>query len=268
MGFLFDMLEKAAGQNCQATNFLKIFSALPKLADIGLDEESRSQKTLDVKIQDATKVILDKIAFDFRQAWKGGPAAMDSTLATVGLLHYRCASCGSDSYHPENTIVHDLIYPPRPANRHVRNSGPLFSQVLKLTVERHAQTRGWCDRCGRYVNLTSQKRVQSVPPVLMINAAIGTLQLTQQTEAKQHWARPGWLPQEIGIIVDQGNFFCFEGQDLKHHLQRGAYKIEVYELIGTVNNIHYDGRRRSHLVSNINGKISMLFSTRRPAKSA
>ena len=28
MGFLFDMLEKASGQNCQATNLLKTFSGL------------------------------------------------------------------------------------------------------------------------------------------------------------------------------------------------------------------------------------------------
>ena len=28
MGFLFDMLEKASGQNCQATNLLKTFSSL------------------------------------------------------------------------------------------------------------------------------------------------------------------------------------------------------------------------------------------------
>lgn len=29
MGFLFDMLEKAQGQNCQATNLLKTFRGLP-----------------------------------------------------------------------------------------------------------------------------------------------------------------------------------------------------------------------------------------------
>jgi PAB-dependent poly(A)-specific ribonuclease subunit 2 len=29
LGFLIDMLEKAGGQNCQASNFLKTFSGLP-----------------------------------------------------------------------------------------------------------------------------------------------------------------------------------------------------------------------------------------------
>ena len=30
MGFLFDMLEKAGGEICQATNFLKAYSSLPE----------------------------------------------------------------------------------------------------------------------------------------------------------------------------------------------------------------------------------------------
>ena len=30
MGFLFDMLDKAEGQSCQATNFLKAFSSIPE----------------------------------------------------------------------------------------------------------------------------------------------------------------------------------------------------------------------------------------------
>ena len=30
MGYLFDMLDKAEGQNCQATNFLKTFSSIPE----------------------------------------------------------------------------------------------------------------------------------------------------------------------------------------------------------------------------------------------
>ena len=30
MGYLFDMLDKAEGQSCQATNFLKTFSSIPE----------------------------------------------------------------------------------------------------------------------------------------------------------------------------------------------------------------------------------------------
>jgi len=77
----------------------------------------------------------------------------------------------------------------------------------------------------------------------MINAAI------TNSEAKQIWATPNWLPQEIGIIVDQGQFFCYEGQDLKLHVQRGVFNIRVYSLIGIVADINSGEHQKPHLVS-------------------
>jgi PAB-dependent poly(A)-specific ribonuclease subunit 2 len=121
---------------------------------------------------------------------------------------------------------------------------------LKASVERQEQTRGWCDRCKRYQQISTRKSIQSVPAVLTINANVGG------NEAKQLWSTPGWLPQEIGVIVDQGQFFCYEGQDLKLHLQRGVFNITVYELIGVVADIHSGENQKSHLVSMVNGMFS------------
>lgn len=83
---------------------------------------------------------------------------------------------------------------------------------------------------------------------MMINAAI------HGPDHKQLWATPGWLPQEIGVIVVNGQFFCYEGQDLKLHLQRGVYDITVYELVGVVADINSGENQKSHLVSLINGR--------------
>ena len=82
----------------------------------------------------------------------------------------------------------------------------------------------------------------------MINAAI------HSPDHRQLWATPGWLPQEIGIIVVNGQFYCYEGQDLKLHVQRGVYDIMVYELVGVVADINSGENQKSHLVSMINGK--------------
>jgi PAB-dependent poly(A)-specific ribonuclease subunit 2 len=82
----------------------------------------------------------------------------------------------------------------------------------------------------------------------MLNAAITT------NDAKQFWATPGWLPEEIGVIVDQGQFFCFQGEDLNHHLQRGAHNIRVYSLMGLAADIDSGQHQKSHLVSLVNGK--------------
>ena len=80
--------------------------------------------------------------------------------------------------------------------------------------------------------MVQRKTIQLVPGVLMLNTAI------QSHEAKLLWSIPNWLPQEIGIIVDQGQFYCFEGQDLALHLQRGVFDITVYELVGVVADIN------------------------------
>jgi hypothetical protein len=93
-----------------------------------------------------------------------------------------------------------------------------------------------------------RKTIHSVPAVLAINTAISS------QEHRRLWATPGWLPEEIGIIVDQGQFFCFEGEDLKLHLQRGMHNITVYSLIGMVVNIESSSPQKTHLVSVINGK--------------
>lgn len=69
------------------------------------------------------------------------------------------------------------------------------------------------------------------------------------------WSTPGWLPEEIGIIVDQGQFYCYEGEDLKLHLQRGMHNITVYSLIGMAINIENGQTQKPHLVAMVNGKL-------------
>jgi PAB-dependent poly(A)-specific ribonuclease subunit 2 len=123
-----------------------------------------------------------------------------------------------------------------------------FSQILKASVERQDQMRGYCPSCRRYQQLHTTRKIQRMPAVLMINSSI------HSTEAKQTWAIPNWLPQEIGIIVDQGQFFCYQDQDLKLHVQRGVYNIQIYELVGVVCDIATGENQKSHLVSLINGE--------------
>jgi PAB-dependent poly(A)-specific ribonuclease subunit 2 len=85
----------------------------------------------------------------------------------------------------------------------------------------------------------------------VINADIPTGPAS--SEARQLWATPDWLPQEIGIIVEQGQFFCYEGQDLQLHLQRAVYPITVYELVGVVADVISGENQKPHLVSLVNG---------------
>lgn len=94
-----------------------------------------------------------------------------------------------------------------------------------------------------------RRSIQSIPGVLTLNCAIMQI---MKPEHRRLWATPGWLPEEIGVIVDQGQFFCYEGEDLKLHLQRGFHNITVYSLAGLAVHIESGQSSKSHLVSMVN----------------
>ncbi|KAI9806554.1 MAG: poly(A)-specific ribonuclease [Piccolia ochrophora] len=250
MGYLFDMLESASGQNCQATNLLKTFSSMPQAGALGLLEEESPNASLTAMIQVMNRFLLEKISADYRSVAHQSPE-FDRALATAALTSIRCVNCHTETVRPGGTYVNELVYP----SKHTLKSQAhgvhcSFSQVLKASVERESQTRGWCDKCRRYQSLATRKTIQSIPEVLVINAAIN------RPEAKQLWAQPGWLPEEVGIIVEGGQLFCYEGEDLKLYLQRGLHNITVYRLIGVVADITSGDHQASHLVSVVNVGLS------------
>ncbi|KAH6232247.1 PAN2-PAN3 deadenylation complex catalytic subunit PAN2 [Parastagonospora nodorum] len=248
LGFLIDMLEKAAGLNCQASNFLKTFSGLSNVVSLNLLEEFAPNVALTSMIQNLNRFLLDKISEEFRQMLPshGGTSLMDQVLETQARASMRCAQCANETIRGGKNFVNELVYPAKHVMKNTRIPRPTFSQILKASVERQDQTRGWCTKCNRYQQMVQRKTIQSVPGVLMLNAAI------QTHEAKLLWSIPNWLPHEIGIIVDQGQFYCFEGQDLKLHLQRGVFDIMVYELVGVVADINSGEHQKPHLVATIN----------------
>ncbi len=139
----------------------------------------------------------------------------------------------------------------RPAPRGGRAPKTTFSQVLKVSIEQDSTTKGWCSRCQRYQTLSTRKTITSIPAVLTLNAN----NQANSAEFRRLWTTPGWLPEEIGIIVDQaGQFFCYEGEDLKLHLQRGIHNITVYSLVGMAASVESGQPRKSHLIAMVNGK--------------
>ncbi|KAH8816153.1 PAB-dependent poly(A)-specific ribonuclease subunit PAN2 [Xylogone sp. PMI_703] len=252
MGFLFDMLEKAEGSICQATNLLKTFSSHPQAAPLGLLEEDNTGTPLTTMLQGLNRFLLERITQDYRSIPPHANAfdqvsINPKVLATSATITIRCMNCRSEHTRPGTTYVNELVYPIQKMGvRNARTVKPSFSQVLKASVERETTSRGWCSRCQRYQSLATRKTIHSVPAVLMLNAAANS------PEAKQYWAIPGWLPDEIGVILDQGQFFCYQGDDMKLHLQRGIHNIVVYSLVGVAADIDSGQHQKSHLVSLVN----------------
>ncbi|KAK4242788.1 ubiquitin carboxyl-terminal hydrolase-domain-containing protein [Achaetomium macrosporum] len=263
LGFVFDMLQKAEGSTCQATNMFKALSGTPQAAPLGLLEEETHVPQLSTMAQGLSRFLFDRITSEYRSIAPVStvleqtlfnlpqPPSPDElasrVLSTSAVVTIKCMNCRSETTRPGTAHVSDLMYPPpKPGARGGRATKTTFSQVLKMGVERETVSKGWCSRCQRYQNLQMRKTIHSVPAVLAVNAAVST------AEHRRLWSTPGWLPEEIGVIVDQGQFFCFEGEDLKLHLQRGIHNITVYSLIGMVINIESSAPQKTHLVGMIN----------------
>ncbi|KAI5807921.1 PAB-dependent poly(A)-specific ribonuclease subunit PAN2 [Peziza echinospora] len=246
MGFLFDMLEKANGLNCQATNFLKTFSSHSQASALGLLEEETSRNAqVALQIQSLARFLLDRITQDDKNLDKNS-TIMEEILGTRVMTSIQCFNCGTETVRPGYLYAHDILYPKAQKNLPLPN----FSHVLKQSVERENQTRGWCDKCRRYHNLSTRKSIKRIPKVLFLNATA-----TPSLDAKQYWANNAFLPEEIGVIMQEDQFFCYQGEDLKRLVQN-KQRVEVYELVGFVAEIRADDERNTHLVSFVNVALS------------
>lgn len=249
LGFLIDMLEKAKGKSCQASNFLKTLSKHPSAPALGILEESNATSTYPNMIQALNRFLLTAVDENNRLI-TGNTEHVQQAFGTVGRHYSRCGHCSFEAMKPHTWHCHDLVYPMKPTKQSPRPLRHYFSQILKASIERYEQQRGWCNSCHGYKPIMSRRIVHCVPAVLMLNAALHT------AEAKQLWATPDFLPKEIGIIVNDGQLYCYEGQDLHMHLHRGRHNVTVYELVGYVADITHGEAKTSHLVSTIDAAVS------------
>ncbi|KZZ88317.1 Exonuclease, RNase T/DNA polymerase III [Ascosphaera apis ARSEF 7405] len=169
MGFLFDMLDKAEGENCQATNLLKTFSTYREAASLGLLEENLTSKSLETTIQAVHRFFLKQIGLDFRNLMPKSDL-LDQTISTSASESIRC---------------------------------------------------------------------------LMKHNARGM------------WAVPGFLPEELGLTIENGRVHVFEGEELRARRRMNtSTSLFEYELVGVVAEVDIPEHSKPHLVSFINVSIS------------
>lgn len=250
-GFVVDMLEKAQGLICQATNFFKALSKQANAAGQKILEERTSDTPLTDMIQNLTRFLLPTMDNNFRRIAPNA-TQLQLALGTIGRAYRTCTTCSYEAYSDDVWFTHDLRYP-KPQKHNTRNNRHFFSRLLKDSVEMNdAHGRGWCMRCQSYKGIRSRKALSRPPTMLLINAAI------RSPEARSMWSTPGFLPREIGIVVNGDQFFFYEGQDLQIHLQRGRHDITVYELSGVVAEVTMVETQQSHLISFINVSVADL----------
>ncbi len=247
-GFVVDMLEKAQGLICQATNFFKALSKQSNAAGLSILEEHTFNTPLTVMMQNLTRYLLPTLEENFRRSGPS-PSQLELAIGTLGRAHSVCSACRYEVIKEQTWFIHDLAYT-KSVKHNQMNVRHYFSRLLKESVERYEQHRGWCMHCQGFKAIRSHRAVERTPSVLLINAAI------HSPEARALWSTPGFLPREIGIIVHGDQFYCYEGQDLQLHLQRRIYDIVVYELTTVVAEVTMTESLQSHLVSLVNVSVS------------
>jgi PAB-dependent poly(A)-specific ribonuclease subunit 2 len=95
-----------------------------------------------------------------------------------------------------------------------------------------------------------------MPLILMLNAAL------TNPICRRLWAIPGWLPDSVGVLIDNGQVACFEGDELRLRIQSNAPGLVVYDLVGLVSEIDIPEHQKPHLVSFVN----ISLSDREPAE--
>jgi len=250
-GFLFDMLEKAGGQNCQATNLLHAFGSLGEARSLNLLENAAlaNHLALSNTVQSVNRFLLKQISVDYA-SMAGSSDGIDEILSTGALEAIRCLHCGNVTTKHGSLYVHDMLYPNMEPKHNPRSHHFKFSSILKATMEREVKHRGFCNKCRRYQQLATRKSIQHLPFVLMLNTAL----INPAMQAL--WESPGWLPAEIGIMMQNRGIHVFEGTELATQLRSKASSIIVYELVGFVADIDTTERQQPHLVSLVNVDIS------------
>ncbi|KAJ2898948.1 PAB-dependent poly(A)-specific ribonuclease subunit PAN2 [Zalerion maritima] len=240
LGFLFDMMEKAKGSICQATNLLRTLAHDPQaqayFPNQGTAEKGGPGDTLQV----LARFLTERIVAEYRDTAEV-PDRLQKALSVYTNNKQWCESCSFKKAKNATSSVTDLMYP-----NDIRPS-LTFSKILKDSVERDLVTKGWCDKCKKYRQIHSKKTVLALPDVFVLNATVNT------PERKTLWMTPGWLPAEIAIIVNGSQLYCYQGADIQVHLDRGVHPVEVYSLVGMASSIDKDSlNEKSHLVATAN----------------
>jgi PAB-dependent poly(A)-specific ribonuclease subunit 2 len=123
---------------------------------------------------------------------------------------------------------------------------------VRQSIQLETTQKGWCDKCRRYQNQHTRKSITKLPDVLTFNV---TTQDKNATVSKEYWSTLGWLPDEIGLTLNNKLLNVWQGDDLKRVAKRSNDQadLRIYELVGFVAEVREEEERRKHMVSFING---------------
>lgn len=160
LGFLFDMLCKASGRHCRATNFVNALKSVPAAASLGLlVDEDTVVDYLGLLAQSFCKFLMEQITRDELKS-RGRASRFGAIAGSTYTLQTKCLVCGS--VQREETTVTSLDMP-----RYFSKES--FSSHLFGALDQSFPSRGLCTKCNQQRSLHCNKQFTQLAPVLILN---------------------------------------------------------------------------------------------------
>jgi PAB-dependent poly(A)-specific ribonuclease subunit 2 len=228
LGLLFDMLHKANGANCQASNFLNMLNSMPQAGALGLLHDDLSQKTVNegILIQGFNRFLIERLAHDEHSI--SDSQHIDEIIRCQLYTSMRYSGCGTTSSRMSHVSSLELS-----------KLGNSFIENMINSLERISQTRAWCEKCKKYQMVTAIKSIRTLPKLLNIKIPVN-----DRKNDRKIWSRKDWPVTEFRVDVNNDKILLEE---------RGSTK---YQLLGMVIEVtNSSGSADSHLVTivKING---------------
>ncbi|KAH6566063.1 hypothetical protein BASA50_010163 [Batrachochytrium salamandrivorans] len=257
LGFLFRMLEDSKGVNCQASNFLRAFGAIPQAHALGLVEaDSSHTDTLNPLALPYGKLIQTTFRFLLEQMHQELGARSSGVLDTDGSLPdeyiktiygiplWMSTKCQDNHVLDReiNPFVIDISYD-------LKNASPDFLELLSSSINRGSSTRAWCDQCQKYQMVTQTRKLNGFPYILSLNSNISN------DAESEIWLGEGpgtdFLPKSFALKKDSDGLIVVDFDELPTEVNFNSTDVVIYDLRTVVSSIQFENET-PHLVSCIN----------------
>ncbi|ODV88230.1 hypothetical protein CANARDRAFT_26383 [[Candida] arabinofermentans NRRL YB-2248] len=225
LGYLYDMLVKANGKHCAASNFQRLFATIPKAKELGLlqgDSKSRDDYGQRKLIQTFNRFLLDKLVED------------EKTLYNTAQPHHLNSICGVNTETSITSLFCNLDFKSNSIFHSIEiNSVPQYPLLqTNLTILNHmeasmnkvTQHNIVCENCKQQHVVDAMLSIKSLPPVVTLNLDLNN---EQMNEIRNY---DNWLVPEFYSTTSPSGRPILR----TNVIAGGSTNLNKYELIGYV----------------------------------
>lgn len=224
LGYLYDMLLKANGRHCAASNFQRVFASIPETKMLGLiDDNGKKYDDIGQRrlIQTFNRFMLERMAQDERTLL--GTRTSEKLDAIAGLPTETAIFSNFCSLSQKRTTVfhsmdvNSLPVPPAvPSNLTILN-------YIEASLNKKVEHTVTCDTCKKEHAIDASLRVGGFPPLMILNIDLSNEQLNEIRFLK------GWLVPEFYVTVSSTGL-----PTLRTNVIAGNMGMKKYELVSYV----------------------------------